>query len=164
MRIIEQYNSDPGADGACDGDGDHTDMYGETEDYTVNVTSDNTVWTGAIDNNWHNSNNWNSLTVPDATTDVLIPDVTNKCWIYAGTANCDEITVEYGSGYDLRIWNQYLYVSGNMNMYGQLLMDHDDGKILFDHLNYIWGYLMGIRFTSKHTSQYTYKITWGLDI
>jgi len=36
MRIIEQYSSDPGADGACD---PHSSTFGETEDYTVNITS-----------------------------------------------------------------------------------------------------------------------------
>jgi len=37
MRIIEQYSSDPGADGACSGQGNHSATYGETEDYTVVV-------------------------------------------------------------------------------------------------------------------------------
>jgi hypothetical protein len=37
MRVIEQYSTDPGANGACDGQGNHTATYGETEDYTVNV-------------------------------------------------------------------------------------------------------------------------------
>ncbi len=40
MRIIEQYSTDPGADGACDGQGNHSSMYGETEDYTVIVGED----------------------------------------------------------------------------------------------------------------------------
>ncbi|MCP4582018.1 MAG: T9SS type A sorting domain-containing protein [candidate division Zixibacteria bacterium] len=37
LRVIEQYSTDPGADGACDGQGNHTAIYGETEDYTVIV-------------------------------------------------------------------------------------------------------------------------------
>lgn len=34
LRVIEQYNTDPGPDGACD---PHSTSYGETEDYTVFV-------------------------------------------------------------------------------------------------------------------------------
>jgi len=37
MRVIEQWNVDPGVAGACDGQGSHGATYGETEDYTVNV-------------------------------------------------------------------------------------------------------------------------------
>ncbi len=37
FRIIEQYNTDPGDDGACDGQGNHSTTYGETEDYSVNI-------------------------------------------------------------------------------------------------------------------------------
>ena len=37
MRVIMQFSSDPGADGACDGQGNHSNLFGETEDYTVNV-------------------------------------------------------------------------------------------------------------------------------
>ena len=40
MRIIEQYSNDPGEDGACDGEGNHTTTWGETEDYTVNIVTD----------------------------------------------------------------------------------------------------------------------------
>lgn len=37
MRIIMQFSSDPGPDGACDGQGGHSDYFGETEDYSVNT-------------------------------------------------------------------------------------------------------------------------------
>lgn len=37
LRVIEQWSSDPGDDGACDGQGNHSTTYGETEDYTVIV-------------------------------------------------------------------------------------------------------------------------------
>jgi len=35
FRVIEQYQTDPGAGGACDGQGNHTAIYGETEDYSI---------------------------------------------------------------------------------------------------------------------------------
>jgi len=87
------------------------------------------TWIGAVDNNWHNPSNWTVNTVPNATIDVTIPNVTNKCWVYGSTAYCNNITVELGSGYDLRIWNQELHVYGNMDFYGQLLMDNAAGII-----------------------------------
>ena len=87
------------------------------------------TWTGAIDNNWHNTGNWAGNLVPNASTDVTIPNVTNKCWVYAGTSYCNNITVEFGSGYDLRIWDQNLQVYGDMDFYGQLLMDNAAGVI-----------------------------------
>ena len=37
LRIIEQYSSDPDDEGACDGSGNHSTQWGETEDYTINV-------------------------------------------------------------------------------------------------------------------------------
>ncbi len=115
-----------------------TTTYGEVEDYSFTVTPEiPATWTGAVDNNWHNADNWNINTIPDATTDVTIPDVTNKCWVYAGPAFCNNITVEYGSGYDLRIYDKYLNVSGNMNCYGELLMDHTDGHLIING-NMIW--------------------------
>ncbi|MCP4580455.1 MAG: T9SS type A sorting domain-containing protein [candidate division Zixibacteria bacterium] len=35
FRVIEQYDTDPAAGGACDGQGGHTATYGETEDYSI---------------------------------------------------------------------------------------------------------------------------------
>ncbi len=103
---------------------------GDVEDYSITLSSKApATWTGAVDNNWHNPGNWNSFYIPDATTDVIIPDVVNKCWVYAGTGYCNNITVEYGSGNDLRIWDQTLTIHGDADMYGQLLMDHVDGII-----------------------------------
>lgn len=39
IRIIEQSSSDPGASGSCNGQGNHTGTYGETEDYTIFVSN-----------------------------------------------------------------------------------------------------------------------------
>ena len=112
--------------------------WGEVEDYTINVTPKvPAVWTGAFDENWHNADNWSTPSIPDATTDVIISATTTKCWVWAGPAFCKNITIEYGSGYTLRIWDQYLDISGNMNIYGQLLMDHEDGSI-DAHGDIIW--------------------------
>ena len=63
MRIIEQYSSDPGEDGACD---PHSTSYGETEDYTINVQQ-------SYPTGWLSLNNSQSTTgsVDLASTDLI---------------------------------------------------------------------------------------------
>lgn len=39
MRVIEQSSSDPGWAGSCNGQGNHSGTYGETEDYTIFVSN-----------------------------------------------------------------------------------------------------------------------------
>jgi len=115
-----------------------TTTFGEVEDFQVTlINSGFTTWTGAVDNNWHNSDNWAPHYVPDATTDVIIQDVPNKCWIYEGSAFCNNITVEYGSGNDLKVSDQFFRAYGDFDMYGQLSMDHDDAWILTEG-NFTW--------------------------
>ncbi len=122
MRIRIDYDTPPLPCG--------TATWGEVEDYNINVTPKvPAVWTGAFDENWHNADNWSTAYIPDATTDVIIPATTTKCWVWAGPAQCNNITIEFGSGNDLRIWDQDLEVYGDMDFWGQLLMDHTDGII-----------------------------------
>jgi len=126
LRIIEQYASDPGP---CD---PHGTTYGETEDYTVNVVSSANSWVGAVDNNWHNPANWYYYFVPDATTDVLIPNVTNKCWVYATNAECNNLTIVHGTSHDFRIFDEQMHVNGDMEIHGMLTMDHPMGNLVVD--------------------------------
>jgi len=112
--------------------------YGEVEDYRINLLPEvPCTWTGAVDNNWHNPDNWNTTNIPDATTDVIIPNATNKCWVWAANAYCKNLTVEPGTTHDLRIYDQDLTVNGNMTVYGQLTMDHP-GSTLYVDGNIYW--------------------------
>lgn len=105
-------------------------FYGEVEDYTITLTPEvDATWNGAVDNNWHNADNWNTINIPDATTDVIIPNVANKCWVWAADAECKNLTVEAGTTHDLRIWDKDLTVHGNMNIFGMLTMDHPLGDL-----------------------------------
>ncbi|MGI4742894.1 MAG: T9SS type A sorting domain-containing protein [Janthinobacterium lividum] len=42
--------------------------------FTVSVATVNTTWTGLVDDNWFNPNNWDSGGVPTATSDATIPN------------------------------------------------------------------------------------------
>lgn len=70
----------------------------EPVERTLTVLADvfNT-WTGAVSTDWFNEANWQNNAVPDATTDVVIPDVTNQPNITSGTALCAAITIQSGA-------------------------------------------------------------------
>jgi len=104
--------------------------YGEVEDHSVTLIPEVPAeWTGAVDNNWHNADNWNTTNYPDATTDVIIPNVTTKCYVYAMDADCKNLTIESGTAHDLRIYDKDLTVHGNMQIFGMLTMDHPLGDL-----------------------------------
>jgi hypothetical protein len=58
------------------------------------------IWTGDVDTDWDTDGNWNVNDVPEANTDVIIPNVTNKPVIDESAATpavCNAITIETGS-------------------------------------------------------------------
>ncbi len=60
------------------------------------------TWTGSIDNNWNNTDNWTPNTVPAAVDDVVIPDVTNKTFPFilenfGPPTFCNNLTIEAGA-------------------------------------------------------------------
>jgi len=101
-----------------------TTQYGEVEDYTLTVSSPVlTVWTGAVDHNWHNAGNWNHFHVPYPGDDVYIAAGTpNECWIWTFDAECDDLTIQTGTY--LRNYDKLLTVNGNLYIDGQLMMDN----------------------------------------
>ncbi|HWV30088.1 MAG TPA: hypothetical protein VN038_10560, partial [Dyadobacter sp.] len=55
-----------------------------------------TTWTGEFDTDWNNAANW-SLGIPDISSDVTIPDVTNDPVIGSGTAKTKSVIIASGS-------------------------------------------------------------------
>lgn len=55
------------------------------------------TWTGAIDMNWNNVDNWDTGTVPDNATSVLIPDVANAPVVSNTIQEVNNLTVEDGA-------------------------------------------------------------------
>jgi hypothetical protein len=70
--------------------------YGQSEDYALYIEpAAVSTWTGASSANWGAAGNWSSGTVPTATNNVVIPNVTNKPTISSGTAAvANNITID----------------------------------------------------------------------
>ena len=91
------------------------------------------TWTGTADTNWHNPNNWSDYLVPDATIDVIIPETTNKCWVYAADAECNNLTIYHGTGANFfKLFDEDLHVHGDLTIHGQLILDHPAGRLIVD--------------------------------
>lgn len=68
----------------------------------ISASISTSTWTGAVDNNWFNCQNWNPARVPNEFTNVIIPNVTNNPIISAtapfsddfqDTARCNNVTM-----------------------------------------------------------------------
>lgn len=97
-------------------------------------------WTGKVDTNWFNCGNWDTLTVPDETVDVLVPDTS-----YNNQAKIDA-TATYASNYgniakskNLTITGEKVEIIANSNnkleVHGNLLIDSAGGALDMDDSN-----------------------------
>lgn len=78
------------------------------------------TWTGSASTSWSNASNWNPASVPTSSTDVTVPNVTNKPVINAA-ATCRDMTIQTNSS--ITISSSYnLTVNGTMAVYGALNM------------------------------------------
>ena len=85
-------------------------------------------WTGAVNNDWNNADNWTCGVVPGALYSVQIPDIANEPLINSGvTAEIMNITIENGSSLTL--------ASGTIMIYGSVTsnsgFDASDGTVEF---------------------------------
>ncbi len=97
------------------GDGNYIDI----DDINLS-TGDAGKWLGAENNSWNEPLNWDNLTVPDASTDVTIADVTetsdNLPVISGGNAaTCKNLTIEPNATLTVQS-NGTLSVSGNLTL------------------------------------------------
>lgn len=57
------------------------------------------TWTGAIDSDWFSRCNWDQYSLPDLSSDVVIPgSLSNYPLIQSGTAECQSISIDYSNG------------------------------------------------------------------
>ena len=89
------------------------------------------TWTGALTTNWNTAGNWSPASVPIATDDVLIPDVTNDPTVNeapTSPAVCRNLTVQSGSTLTIAA-GKALTVNGdltNNNSNDGLILESDD--------------------------------------
>ena len=75
------------------------------------------VWTGDVDTDWNTPGNWACLVVPDLTTNVLIPDVTNQPILSTGDIGMSKDLV-INSGSSLTITGNTLQIAGAISNSG----------------------------------------------
>lgn len=92
-----------------------TDNNGCTKELTVQIGVQVAVWTGAVDTNWHNAANWDTGSVPDSVTHVIIPATSNPCVISTGNAVAASVQAKTGASY--RVENGFkLTITGNCDL------------------------------------------------
>nr|NQU88828.1 T9SS type A sorting domain-containing protein [Bacteroidota bacterium] len=100
------------------------DPYGRIDWYT-GVPG---LWTGIASSDWFDSGNWSDGNVPNATTDVTIPNACPNYPLVSGiTAYCRSIVVE--SGAELEIGNTTLSTEFSLEINGNLTMNNAAGII-----------------------------------
>lgn len=117
------------------------------------ATESDGVWTGAQNDDWFNCSNWETLTVPDSTVNVLIQNVSganNSCNIdntsafadlYGNIAKCLDLTID---DKELRLTgdaNDILYVYDDLTITDDGTLDMSDGTSATDgtiHLHGDW--------------------------
>ncbi len=77
-------------------------------------------WTGAVDSDWENVENWNKPYLPSDLTPVSIPNVTNQPVI---SSSANVLSIDMLSGADVTVAPSIsLFVEGNINSEGQIIL------------------------------------------
>jgi len=107
--------------------------WGEVEDYTIQVADPTVnIWEGDHSYVWYDPENWSLGHVPIATENVQIPNtytyyplVHHDSYVY--DAFCNDLTVDNGA--TLWINNGTLEASGEVNISGNLTVNHPDAEL-----------------------------------
>lgn len=86
---------------------DFKDYNGPSQGRTISISAggfSNGLWTGEDNEDWHNCRNWQSLRVPDSSTDVSVPNSPNNPMIMApNIGECNTIIIQTDLGAKVRI-------------------------------------------------------------
>jgi hypothetical protein len=96
-----------------------------SDDYTF--TAKGKMWTGEAGTDWNNTGNWFGSAVPDVTTSVVIPAVTNQPHISSNTseaAECYNLTINSGASLTIDSGNM-LTVAGDIKNNGTLTIESE---------------------------------------
>ncbi len=97
------------------------DFFSSPIDYVTTPTT--MTWTGALDSDWFNPENWGSCGIPDCGTDVIIsPSSLNQPVINAAGATCKDVTIDPGAELSINA-GFTLSVCGNYRNDGTLTAD-----------------------------------------
>jgi len=89
------------------------------------------TWDGSTNNNWSEATNWSLNHVPTSLEDVVIPDVDNYCYVSASggyTAYCKSLEIQAGER--LRVGDAIVFVSLDVNIYGELHFSYSDALLV----------------------------------
>jgi hypothetical protein len=94
--------------------------YGGCSEYSTTfdvIIIHDLIWTGNVSNDWNTAGNWSCQVVPDLTTNVTIPDVTNDPILNSGVAGlAKDITLASGSS--LTVIGNTLKIAGDISNSG----------------------------------------------
>jgi len=90
-------------------------------------------WTGAVSSDWTNGLNWGNCSVPNSSTDVVIPSGCPN-WPQLGTASdgatvCRNITIQNGATLRSTINNNSYTFNGNLTINSGGVFQHTQGRI-----------------------------------
>ncbi|MBM3435605.1 MAG: hypothetical protein FJY07_05225 [Bacteroidetes bacterium] len=89
------------------------------------------LWTGAVDTDWSNKDNWDDATTPDGTVAVTIPaGCPNYPYITGITAECLSLTIQNGGG--VYMVDSFFDIFTEVNLDGELQIDGGTVDIVTD--------------------------------
>lgn len=100
-----------------------------TSNATTLTVSNTSLWTGAASTAWGNSANWSCGIVPLATTDVVIPNVSNLPVISDGGRTCNNLTIDSLASLTLNNTLSSLNIKGLVTLNGTLT--NSNGVVIF---------------------------------
>ncbi len=123
---------------------------GNSSTYTIDIHDpDPGTWEGDNSSYWGDANNWSFGTLPDAATDVTIPDGTLfDCMLYYGSASCNSLTVNSGAVLNI---NGHALSLMDMSIDGSIGMLHDN-SIINIYGNVEWNAGSTLNFSSNNAS------------
>ena len=93
---------------------------GRADGYDVKLLIQPYYWTGAVDHNWHNADNWSNGIVPDISALAIVPNVPNDPIISDAPAYAKGIVLQ--SGADLTVSSKNLTVASTVSNDGNIIV------------------------------------------
>ncbi|MBN2664762.1 MAG: T9SS type A sorting domain-containing protein [Bacteroidales bacterium] len=96
--------------------------------FSLSAISQTATWNGSVDNNWQNASNWDILSVPDMSYDVIVPNSYSYKLIINNINSAKSMLIEAGAEVEFVISGSVAIV-GNFNVYGTLKMTNGSATV-----------------------------------